>query len=145
MDLAPSGRSVIRQGFVILFLAFLMGFGIIPGGPRARGWMAVHVTTMLTAGFVILIGLSWDRLQLSARQRKVLRFTAVGNGYWGALAGAFATVFDIPGPVTGAGVQPHGWPAAVFFSVFIPLLTVFPFIFTGLVVYGLRGDDPQRA
>ena len=79
------------------------------------------------------------------RQRKVLRFIAVGDGYWGALAGAFATVFDVPGPVTGAGAQPHGWPAAVFFSVFIPLLTVFPFIFTGLVVYGLRGNDPQRA
>ncbi|HVV52580.1 MAG TPA: hypothetical protein VHO06_23130 [Polyangia bacterium] len=139
----PSGRSVTRQGFIILLLAFVLGFGIIPGGPHARGWMAAHVTTMLTAGFVILIGLTWERLRLSPRQRRILRFTAVGDGYWGVLAGVFATLFDVPGPVTGGGAHPAGWTAAVFFSAFIPVLTVFPFVFCGLVIYGLRGDDPS--
>jgi hypothetical protein len=134
---------VIRQGFLIFLVALLTGFGIIPGGPRARGWMAVHVTAMLTAAVVILIGLCWERLRLSARQRRVLRFAAVGDGYWGILAGAFATIFSVPGPATGGGVLPHGWTAAVFFTVFIPALTILPFIFTGLVIYGLRGDDPD--
>ena len=139
----PGGRSLIRQGFVILLLAFVLGFGIIPGGPRARGFMGAHITEMLTAGFIILIGLCWDRLRLSPRQRKLLRFTAVGDGYWGILAGLFAALSGIPGPATGGGAQPSGWPAAVFFSLFIPVLTVFPFIFTGLVIHGLRGEDPR--
>ena len=136
------GRSLMRQGFIVLLLALLLGFGIIPGGPRARGFMATHVTAMLTAAIIILIGLGWDRLRLSPRQRKVLRFTAIGDGYWGIVAGVFATLFRVPGPVTGGGASPDGWPAAVFFSIFIPVLTIFPFIFTGLVIYGLRGDDP---
>ena len=139
--MAPSGRSVIRQGFIILLLAFVMGFGIIPGGPNARGWMGAHMTLMFTAVFIVVIGFCWDRLRLSPRQLKVLRFTAVGDGYWSALAGAFATVFHVPGPVSGGGAQPHGWEAAVFFSVFIPVLTVFPLVFSGLVIYGLRGSD----
>jgi hypothetical protein len=139
----PGGRSLIRQGFIVLLLAFALGFGIIPGGPRARGFMGTHVTTMFTAGFIILIGLCWDRLRLSRRQRKVLRFTAIGDGYWGIAAGVFATLCGVPGPATGDGVRPQGWPAAIFFSVFIPVLTVFPFIFTGLVVHGLRGEDPK--
>jgi hypothetical protein len=140
----PGSRSLIRQGFIVLLLAFALGFGIIPGGPHARGFMATHVTTMLTAGFIILIGLCWDRLRLSPRQRKILRFTAVAEGYWGIAAGLFATLFDVPGPATGGGAQPQGWPAAVFFSIFIPVLTVFPFIFAGLVIHGLRGEDPAR-
>jgi hypothetical protein len=139
----PGGRSLIRQGFIVLLLAFVLGFGIIPGGPRARGFMGAHVTAMFTAGFIILIGLCWDRLRLSPRQQKILRFTAVSDGYWGLLAGVFAAVFDIPGPATGGGAQPSGWPAAVFFTVFIPVLTIFPFIFAGLVIHGLRGQEPR--
>ena len=78
----PGGRSLMRQGFIVLLLAF-----------------------------------------------------------WGIAAGIFATLFHVPGPASGGGAQPAGWPAAVFFSIFIPILTVFLFIFTGLVIYGLRGDD----
>jgi hypothetical protein len=138
--IGPSGRSVMRQGFVILFLSFLLGFGVIPGGARARGFMAVHTTAMLTGVIVILIGLSWERLRLSPRQRRVLRFAAVADGYWGILAGVFATAFAVPGPVTGGGAQPHGWTALVFFTVFIPVLTILPFVFAALVIHGLRGD-----
>lgn len=143
--MTTGGRTLIRQGFIILLIAFAMGFGVIPGGPRARGWMAAHMTTMFTAGFIVLIGLVWERLRLTPRQRAILRFTALGDGYWGVLAGVFSTIFQIPGPVSGGGAQPHGWPAVAFFSLFIPVLTVFPFIFSGLVIYGLRGDHPPRA
>ncbi|HXI56090.1 MAG TPA: hypothetical protein VNO55_08525 [Polyangia bacterium] len=135
-------RSIIRQGFVVLLLAFLTGFGIVAGGPRARGWMATHLTLMLTAVFIVLVGLVWNRLVLSGRQRAVLRFAVVFDGYWSLLSGVFATLFAIPGPATGGGAQPAGWQAAVFFTVFIPVLTILPFVFTGLVLYGLRGSGP---
>ena len=136
-------RAIIRQGFIILLIALLTGFGIVAGGPRARGWMATHLTLMITAVFIILVGLVWSRLVLTPRQRAVLRFAVVLDGYWGLLSGAFATIFSIPGPATGGGAQPTGWPATVFFTVFIPVLTVLPFIFTGLVLYGLRGSGPR--
>ena len=135
-------RSIIRQGFVVLLLAFLTGFGIVAGGPRARGWMATHLTLMLTAVFIVLVGLVWNRLVLSGRQRAVLRFAVVFDGYWSLLSGVFATLYAIPGPATGGGAQPAGWQAAVFFTVFIPVLTILPFVFTGLVLYGLRGSGP---
>src|SRR5437660_1168592 len=40
----PTGRSLLRQGFMLLFLSFAFGFGIVAGGPRARGWLSVHLT-----------------------------------------------------------------------------------------------------
>lgn len=138
-------RSMLRQGFIVLLIAFLTGFGIIAGGPHARGFMATHISLMLNALFIIVIGLVWEQLELSQRQRKVLRFAAVFDGYWSAAGGVFATLFAIPGPATGGGAQPSGTPATIFFSVFIPLLTALPFVFTGLVLHGLRGNGPQHA
>ena len=134
----PTDRSLLRQGFIFLFLALAFGFGIVAGGPRARGWLAVHLTGMLTALIAVAIGLAWEKLVLSPRQRGVLYWSVVADGYWGFLAGTFATVFGVPGPVSGGGVQPEGWQATVFFSVFIPILTILPFIFSSLTIYGLR-------
>jgi hypothetical protein len=51
----------------------------------------------------------------------------------------------VPGPVSGGGAQPEGWAATVFFSVFIPVLTVLPFVFAGLTLYGLRGPSEKPA
>jgi hypothetical protein len=140
-------RTILRQGFVILLLGLLAGFGVVAGGPHARAWLATHLTLMLTAVLVTLVGLVWDELALSPRQRKILRFAVVFDGYFGAIAGVFATVFEIPGPVSGHGATPSGWPATLFLSLFIPVLTVLPFVFTGLVLYGLRGlgDMSHRA
>lgn len=138
-----AARSILRQGFIILMLGLLAGFGIVAGGPRASAWMATHLTLMLTAVFVVLVGLVYDRLRLTPRQRAVLRFAVVLDGYWGGLAGAFATIFSVPGPVSGHGAQPTGWAATVFFTVFISLLTLLPFVFTSLTLYGLRGEADE--
>ncbi len=137
------GRSIIRQGFIVLFGAFLLGFGIIPGGPRARGFMSAHITAMIGAALIILVGLVADRLVLTSRQRKVLRFSAILDGYWGLATGLYATIFNIPGPVTGAGAKPAGLAATVFFIAFIPVITILPFIFTGLTIYGLRASPAE--
>jgi hypothetical protein len=144
MSSDPVRRSVLRQGFIVLLIGFFAGFGIVSGGPHARGWLGTHLTVMITAVFMILIGLVWDDLVLSKGQRRVLHFALVLDGYWGFVAGAFATVFAIPGPVSGHGVQPSGWPATVFFGVFLPVLTILPFVFVGLTLYGLRGAPTSR-
>lgn len=136
-------RSIFRQGFIILLLGLLSGFGVVAGGPQARSWMATHVTLMLTALIIIAVASVWDELRLSERQRAVLRFTVVLDGYWGGAAGVFATVFSVPGPVSGHGATPSGWAATVFFTAFIPVITALPFVFTGLVLYGLRGAHTQ--
>ncbi|MFI5307165.1 MAG: hypothetical protein ACHQ53_07435 [Polyangiales bacterium] len=138
-------RSVLRQGFIVLLIALFLGFGIIAGGPHARGFMATHLTLMISALLIIVVGLLWDDLALSPRQRALLRFAVVFDGYWGAAAGTWATLFAIPGPATGGGAQPSGWAATVFFTVFIPALTILPFVFSGLMVYGLRGVVSAKA
>ena len=137
-------RAILRHGFVVLLLGLLSGFGVAAGGPLARGWLGTHLTLMLTAVFIVLVGLVFEDLVLSPRQRSVLAVAVVADGYWGALAGVFATVLRIPGPVSGGGATPSGWPATVFFGVFLPVLTILPFVFTGLVLYGLRGRAPAR-
>jgi hypothetical protein len=49
--------------------------------------------------------------------------------------------------MNGPTSQPEGWPATVFFSVFIPILTILPFVFSSLTIYGLRetAREPVRA
>lgn len=108
--------------------------------------MGIHVTIMLTAVIAVVIGLAWDRFALGYVQRRVLYWSVVVNGYWGLVGGVIATVYRIPGPVSGGGVQPApGWPASVFFTAFLPVITVLPFVFSGLAIYGLRGKpEPKR-
>lgn len=87
----------------------------------------------------------WNDLALSRRQRAVLRFAIVLDGYWGIAAGVFATLTAIPGPVSGGGAVPSGWPASVFFRLFLPVLTLLPFVFASLVLFGLHGKaSPPR-
>jgi hypothetical protein len=138
-EYSTARRSILRQGFIILLLGLLAGFGIVAGGPKAPSWMATHLTLMLTAVLIVLVGLVYDDLNLSPKQRAMLRFAVVADGYWGGLTGVFATLFSVPGPVSGHGAHPTGWAATVFFSVFIPPLTLLPFLFTGLTLFGLRG------
>jgi hypothetical protein len=137
-------RSILRQGFIVLLIGFATGFGVVAGGTTARAWLGTHLTIMLTAVFMILVGLVWNDLVLTDRQRRVLRFAIVLDGYWGIIAGVFATLLSIPGPVSGGGRQPSGWPATVFFTAFIPVLTILPFVFSTLVLYGLRGTERSR-
>jgi hypothetical protein len=131
-------RSLIRHGFIVMLLGFLTGFGIVAGGPHARGWMGTHITLMITALFIVVTGLVWSQLRLSRWAGAVLRFALLFDGYWSAAAGAFGTLWAIQGPATGHGPQASGWPVMVFFTVFIPVLTVLPFIAVGLILYGLR-------
>jgi hypothetical protein len=134
------GRSLIRQGFILLFLALLMGFGVAAGGPSARSWMGGHITALMSGMLAILIGLCWDRLVLSPGQRSVLFWSVVIFGYLGEVAAVYAAALGIPGPATGGGAKPEG-PAGMFFLFgFIPILTVLPLTFCGLMLYGLRGD-----
>jgi hypothetical protein len=137
--MSPARRSILRHGFIVLLIGFATGFGVAAGGPAARGWLGTHLTVMITAVFIILVGLVWNDLVLSERQRAVLRFAVVLDGYWGVAAGVFATLTRIPGPVSGGGAAPSGWPATVFFSLLLPVLTILPFVFVSLVLYGLRG------
>jgi hypothetical protein len=83
-------RFILRHGFIVLLLGFATGFGVAAGGPMARAWLGTHLTVMITAVLIILVGLVWNELVLSDRARAVLRFTAVLDGYWGVAAGLFA-------------------------------------------------------
>ena len=64
-------RSILRQGFIVLLIGFATGFGVVAGGTSARAWLGTHLTIMLTAVFMILVGLVWNDLALSERQRRI--------------------------------------------------------------------------
>ena len=70
-------RAILRHGFVVLLLGLLSGFGVAAGGPLARGWLGTHLTLMLTAVFIVLVGLVFEDLVLSPRQRSVLAVAVV--------------------------------------------------------------------
>lgn len=135
-----TARSIVRHGFVVLLLALLLGFGVAKGGAPARAWMGAHITALIVGALIVLVGLVWDQLSLGARGRAVLRWAAVLDGYLSVVAGAFAALAGIPGPATGGGAQPSGTAGMVFLGGFIPVLTLLPFLFVGLTLYGLRGE-----
>jgi hypothetical protein len=140
MNVAVLRRRMLRHGFILLFLAFLLGFPTAAGGPNGRQWMGAHITSMLGATFVLILAFAAGDLRLSDRQRFVLFISSVHATYVGWALGVFAAVTGTPGPVTGTTDLPDGGTGVILVPGLI-ILIVSAFTFTGLAIYGLRGDS----
>jgi hypothetical protein len=146
MDTATRQRWILRHGFTVLVLAFVLGFPTAFAANH-RVWLGAHLAAMMAAIFIILVGLSWRHLRLSERQAHIASGTVVyANGYFALLVGLFVGIYNLPGPATAppGSPPPAAWQGAVlYFSSAV--LVVADFVFAGLVAYGLRestGEEP---
>ena len=130
-------RALMRQGFLFLLLGLVLGLAII-ALPHPERWMAAHVTALLTGLVLIAIGLAWNELRLTNRQRTLAYATGLLAAYGGLAGNVFGAITDLPGPASNPGVTPPMPQAAVFLTI---LAVIVPSLFVsfGLVFYGMRG------
>src|SRR6185369_286282 len=127
-------RALMRQGFLFLFLALVLGLAII-ALPHPARWLAAHLTAFLTGLILIVIALAWNELRLTHGQRTLAYATGLLAAYAGLVGNVFGAITDFPGPASNPGIVPPMPQAGVFLAI---LAIVVPSVFLsfGLVLYG---------
>jgi hydroxylaminobenzene mutase len=138
----PRRRALMRQGFLFLVVALVLGLAII-ALPHPSRWLAAHLTSFLTGLILVVISLAWNELRLTNGQRRLAYVTWLVAAYGGLVGNVFGAVTDLPGPASNPGVVPPMPQAAVLYTV---LAVIVPSLFVsfGLVLYGMRGIAPVR-
>lgn len=131
-------RRLLRHGFILFLLALLTGL-IAYRLTNPRMGVAAHVEGVVNGIFLMVFGLAWQRLGLSARTG----FWA----YWAGLIGAYSN-WAIPlfSAIVGASrprLAGAGFSAAPWAEALMPLTGVggalAPIVCTVLVLWALRG------
>lgn len=138
MEIINSDIFLIRAGFVLFILALLTGF-LIPVLLNQRMTLAAHVTGVMNALVLIVLGLTWELLTVSPLQANLIRgaflYATYANWVASCLAAAWGT--NRSTPVAGAGYGAAPWQETVVQGLQASLGLA---ILTGavLVVYALR-------
>jgi hypothetical protein len=138
----PRRRALVRQGFLFLFLALVLGLAII-ALPHPSRWRAAHLTAFLTGLILVVIGLAWNELRLTNGQRTLAYVTGLVAAYGGLVGNVFGAITDLPGPASNPGIAPPMPQAAVLYTI---LAVIVPSLLVsfGLVLYGMRGSALVR-
>ena len=139
--MASIRRRLMRHGFVFLFIALLLGLATATL-PHAEKWLAAHVTSLMTGVVLIVIGLAWGELHLTAGQARVGYLCGVTGAYAGLAGGVYSALVNLPGPASNPGVAAPMPQAAVFFAILAIVIPTIVISF-GLALYGMRGESPR--
>ena len=138
MEIINSDIFLIRAGFVLFILALLTGF-LIPVLRNQRMTLAAHVTGVMNALVLIVLGLTWGLLTVSPLQANFIRGAFLYATYvnWVATCLAAAWGTKRTTPVAGAGYGAAPWQETVVQGLQASLGLA---ILAGaaLVVYALR-------
>jgi len=138
VTLETERRSLIRQGFLFIVIAFVLGIGVAML-PNPGRWLAAHLTSLLTGPLLIATGLAWRELRLTDRQRRLGYLCALISAYGGLTGNVYGAIVNLPGPASNPGVAPTTSQGAVFYPILAIVVTTL-FIAFGLALYGMRGD-----
>ena len=138
MNIEQQRRTLLRHGFVFLFIAPCLGLAII-ALPHPRAWLAAHLTAFLTCFVLTAIGLVWRELRLTDGQRRTTLITGFTAAYTGLAANIFGAIVDLPGPASAPGVTPP-MPQFGIFLAFLAIVIPTVLISFGLVLFGMRGQ-----
>jgi len=138
MNVERQRRTLLRHGFVFLFIAPCFGLAIALL-PHPRAWLAAHLAAFLTCFILATIGLVWRELHLTDGQRRTALITGFTAAYAGLAGNIFSAIADLPGPASAPGVAAPMPQAAIFLALLVIIIPT-TFISFGLVLFGMRGD-----
>ena len=99
-------QLLLRHGLLLFFLGLLTGFAV-PALANPRAALAGHVEALMNGMFLVLVGLAWNRLNLSMRAGRIvgllLLFGAYANWAGTTASGVLGTSKGTP--IAGAGFQ----------------------------------------
>jgi hydroxylaminobenzene mutase len=114
MEIINPNIFLIRAGFVLFILALLTGF-FIPVLSNPRMTLAAHVTGVINALMLIVLGLAWGLLTVSPLQANLIRgaflYATYANWFASCLAAVWGT--NRQTPVAGAGYGAAPWHETV--------------------------------
>src|SRR5262249_60981878 len=113
MNVERQRRTLLRHGFIFLFIAPCFGFAIA-SLPHPRAWLTAHLTAFLTCFVLSTIGLVWRELRLTDGQRRTVLITGYTAAYAGLAQNIFAAIVDLPGPASAPGVAVPLAPRPIF-------------------------------
>ena len=138
-------RRLLRHG-IVLFLLGLVAGRLVRSLPLPRMGLASHLQGVMNGTFLVVLGLVWPHLRLSAL---LLR-----GAYWLALVGTYLNwAVTLAAAVWGAGATTmplaagshQGTPdQELTLLVGLRALNVAMFASCLLVLWGLRGEGPPR-
>ncbi len=140
---------LIFRGVLLFFLSLLTGLLLVAGPSfvaNPRGLLAGHLEAAMNGMFLMLVGLFFHRLRLSAQQaaicRGTLTYSAFANWVFTSLAGILGT--SDATPLAGAG---HHGSAVAEQLVLIGLVSVALTMVVAVVLLliGLRGAIASSA
>jgi hydroxylaminobenzene mutase len=144
METGKAERILVRAGFVLFLLTLLTGLAV-PVFLNQKMALAAHVTGVLNALVLIVLGLAWRLLVLTPVQARLTMGLFLYGAYvnWGASCLAAAWGTSRLTPLSGAGFSAAPWKEAVEQTLQISLALA---IITGavLVVYAFRPSASRR-
>jgi hypothetical protein len=142
MTTDPRRRALLRHGFLFLVFGLIFGLAII-ALPHPSRWLAAHLTALLTGLVLAVMGMAWNELRLTHKQRTVAYATGLIAAYGGLAGNLFGAITDLPGPASNPGVTPPMPQAGVFLAI---LAVTVPCVLVsfGLALYGMRGAATER-
>lgn len=115
-------RGLLRSGFVVLLLAFLIGLAI-PLFLNPRAALAAHVTGVISAVLLIALAVVWDALGLAPGRAKLVRGLYLYGSYASLVAGVLAAIWGTSKitPIAGAGFHASAVKELVVQAIFVSL------------------------
>jgi len=138
MEPEQTKRQLIRNG-VFLFLLGLLSGAVVPALTNPRMGLSAHLGGVMSGAFLIVVGLAWGEIKLSAPRKKILIWLFLYASYAGWLAQLLAAAFGTSRsmPMAGAGFRGTPWQEnvvdfmAISFSLTITMASL-------LALWGLR-------
>jgi len=107
--------------------------------------LSSHLEGVMNGGFLVVLGLVWPRLRLSGRARAATFGLALYGTYVNWATTLAAALWGAGGrhmPIAAFGRQGTAWQEALV-AFGLASLTVGMLAACGLVLWGLRGTDPE--
>ena len=136
-------RRLWWHGMALFILGLLTG-AAIPLLTNSRMGLSAHLAGVQNGIVVLVFGVLWPHLQLTAGQESIARWSGLIGmyGVWAALLVAALLGTSRSTPIAGAGYR--GTPTQeVGVTAVIAVSSLAIFVASGLVLYGLRGRPKQ--
>lgn len=134
-------RNLLRLGFILIFISFLTG-AIIPLFKNPHLAVSAHLNAIIGGIILVILGIIFDKLNLSATARKIMTWSWIYAIYMNWLATLLGAIWGTSKltPVAGAGFAGSALQETIM-SIMLGSLVLASFIGGGILIYGLRGKE----
>jgi (hydroxyamino)benzene mutase len=138
-DHENAGRRLLQLGMVLFLLGLITGL-VVPAAANPRMALASHLEGLLNGIFLLVLGLIWPKLYLSAAMLKLTFWLAIYSSFsnWAAtLLAAFWSAGSAMMPLAGQGHT--GTPSQeLVLKILLVTLSLGMIVQCALLVFGLR-------